>query len=302
MASIEGHLPAGEALRRLARSQLAQVARELTASEKGANAHPTRKRLKFLRSLMRLLRPAIGEEAFHAANGHLRAAAMQLALKRRGEAMIETVAKLRKQGEGRTEAISELELAAITYASQAEEAHAEGLAAARREIEEVRALVGGWMLPKRDRQFFLDGLRGCYARGRKLLRAGLKTGNAQTLHEARKSVIYHLHHLEILEPIWPRMIKVWCDELSRLREALGDLNDLHELEAQLSNPQSAFGRIASVEAARELIAARRLRLCERIFKRAEQLFAERPRSLARRLDELWSSWERRHAETPAHTE
>ena len=176
MASIEGHLPAGEALRRLARSQLAQVARELAAAEKGANAHPIRKRLKFLRSLMRLLRPAIGEEAFQAANGHLRAAAMQLALKRHGEAMVEAVAKLRKQAEGHAEVISELEAAAIAACKRRRrKLTPKASPAARREIEAVRALVGGWMLPKRDRRFFLDGLRRCYARGRKLLRAGLRT-------------------------------------------------------------------------------------------------------------------------------
>jgi CHAD domain-containing protein len=295
VASINGQLPAGEALRRLARNQLAQVARELAAAEKGANAHSTRKRLKFLRSLLRLIRPAIGEEAFQAANGHLRGAAMQLAHKRHGEAMVEAVAKLRKHVEGHAEVISELQAAAVAHASHAEEAHAESLAAARREIETVRGLVGGWMLPKRDRQFFLHGLRRSYARGRKMLRAGLRSGNTQTLHEARKSVIHHLHHLEILEPIWPRMIEVWCDELGRLRESLGDLNDLEELAVLLANPESAFGRIASIEAAPQLIAGRRLRLCERIRKRAEQLFAERPGPLACRVDALWSSWELREA-------
>ena len=126
MASIEGHLPAGEALRRLARNEIAQLARQLAAAEKGANAHPIRKRLKYLRSLMRMLRPAIGEDAFQAANSHLRAAAMQLALKRHGEAMVEAVAKLRKQAEGEDEIIAELETAAIAHASAAEETHAEG--------------------------------------------------------------------------------------------------------------------------------------------------------------------------------
>ncbi|MFO0991039.1 MAG: CHAD domain-containing protein [Hyphomicrobiales bacterium] len=298
MASINGQVPAGEALRRLARSQLAQLAKELAAAEKGGNAHPSRKRLKFLRSLMRLIRPAIGEEAFQAANGHLRAAAMQLALKRHGEAMVEAVAKLRKQADGQDAIMAELEAAALAHASAAEAAHAESLAVARLEIEAVRASVGTWMLPKRDRRFFLDGIERCYARARKLLGEGLRTGKTVTLHEARKSVIHHLHHLEILEPVWPRMIKAWCEELGRLRESLGDLNDLDELEAEMSKPESPFGKIASLEAARDAIAARRLRLNDRIRKRTEQLFAERPRSLSRRMDQLWSSWEKRQITAP----
>ena len=245
--------------------------------------------------MLRFIRPSIGDSAFQAANAHLKTAAMELAFKRHGEAMLEAIAKLREQLDEPSPVIAELEAAAGAHASNTEATHAEGLAAARQEIEAVRALVGGWMLPKRDIGFFLEGFRRCYARARKLIAEGLETGNTQTLHEARKSVIHHLHHLEILEPIWPRMFKVWCDELGRLRESLGDLNDLEELEKLMADPESAFGRIASADAARQLIHTRRKRLIDRIRKRGEQLFAERPGSLSRRLGLLWESWERREA-------
>jgi len=296
--SIESQLPAGEGLRRLARTQLAQLARELAAAEKGATAHPLRKRLKFLRSLLRLIRPSIGDEAFQLANGHLRAAATELAFKRHGEAMIEAVSKLKRQADEGSSAIAELEAAAQAYAGDTEVAHVEGLKRARGEIDAVRVLVGTWLLPKRDTRFFLEGFQRSYGRGRKLIMKGLASGDTQTLHEARKSVIHHLHHLEILEPVWPRMIKVWCDELGRLRESLGDLNDLEELESLLSNPDTAFGKISSLDAAHALIVERRRRLLDRIRKRGDQLFAEQPKSLARRFAALWASWERREAETP----
>jgi CHAD domain-containing protein len=293
VASIEGHLPAGEALRRLARAQLARLARELGAAEKGANAHPLRKRLKFLRSLLRLIRPAIGDDAFRVANTHLKTAAEELALKRHGEAMAEAIAKLAKHAETSAPVIAELEGAARSHATQAEEKLTTGLAIAKTEIEAVRALVGSWMLPKRDARLYLAGLRQCYGRGRELIAEGLATREMSTLHEARKSVIHHLHHLEILEPIWPNMIGAWCDELGKLRELLGDLNDLDELEALLAKPDSAFSKIASPDAARQLIAERREKLVERIRKRAAQLFAERPRPLARRLGLVWKAWEGR---------
>ena len=296
MASIESHVPAGEGLRRLARAQLTQLAKELAAAEKGTHAHSMRKRLKFLRSLLRLIRPSIGEDAFRSANDHLKAAAMELALKRHGEAMVEAVSKLLKQVEAQSPVVSQLEAAALEHAASAEATHAEGLATARREIEAVRASVGSWMLPKRDTRFFLEGFRRCYGRGRKLIMDGLATGDTRTLHEARKSVIHHLHHLEILEPVWPRMIKVWCDELGRLRESLGDLNDLDELEMLVANSASAFGKISDPDAARQLIAERRKRIIERIRKRGEQLFAERPATLARRIGVLWNSWEKRETE------
>lgn len=297
MPSIEGQLPAGEGLRRLARTQLAQLARELAAAEKSANAHPLRKRVKFLRSLLRLIRPSIGAEAFQSANRHLQAAATELAFKRHGEAMIEAVSKLRKQADEGSALISELENAAHAHAGNTEVTHLENLKRARSEIAAVRASAGNWVLPRRDTRLFLEGFQHSYARGRKLIMEGLASTDPQTLHEARKSVIHHLHHLEILEPVWPRMIKVWCDELGRLREALGDINDLEELEGLLNNPDTAFGRVSSPDAARQLIAVRRRQLLGRIRKRVEQLFAEPPKSIASRFATLWASWENRKTET-----
>jgi hypothetical protein len=198
---------------------------------------------------------------------------------------------LAKHAETPAPVIAELEEAARSHATHAEENHINGLTIAKSEIEAVRALVGSWMLPKRDARLYLAGLRQCYGRGRDLIKQGIDTREVNTLHEARKSVIHHLHHLEILEPIWPKMIGAWCDELGKLRELLGDLNDLDELEALLAKPDSAFSKIASPDAARQLMAERREKLIERIRKRAAQLFAERPRPLARRIGLVWQAWE-----------
>jgi CHAD domain-containing protein len=97
-----------------------------------------------------------------------------------------------------------------------------------RAIEKVRAAVNDWSLPKRDIAPFTRGLRDAYGTARRKLRTGLAANDITRLHEARKSVIHHLHHVEILAPLWPEMARARGAALTGLREALGDLNDLED--------------------------------------------------------------------------
>ena len=76
-------------------------------------------------------------------------------------------------------------------------------------------------------------MEASYARAQKKLRQGLDKGEVTLLHEARKSIIHHYHHLDLLKPVWPKLLDVWLAELRDLREALGDVNDLDELDTLL---------------------------------------------------------------------
>ena len=116
MASIRTDRPAGEALRRLARKSLAGQARDLDRAAAGGGVHAARKRLKFMRSLLRLLRPAIGTPAWVKADRRLRAAAHAIAGARRAEALREAVAKLGPRSTPENPALAELaRLAAAAY-------------------------------------------------------------------------------------------------------------------------------------------------------------------------------------------
>ncbi len=232
MASIRTDRPVGEALRRLARQTLSALAKDLDRAAAGHGVHGARKRLKFMRGLLRLLKPAIGKAAFAKADRRLRAAAHAIAGARRAEALPEAVAKLGSRGSPENPALAELaHLASAAHGHQSATAVlSEAIAEARRSIEKLRGTINDWSLPKHDVAPFVRGLRDAYATARRKLRAGLAARDIAHLHAARKSVIHHLHHLEIVEPLWPDPIRLWRTELTSLRAALGDLNDLEELE------------------------------------------------------------------------
>jgi len=286
MASIRTDRPAGEALRRLARKTLAALATDLDRAAAGGGIHGARKRLKFMRSLLRLLRPAIGEAAFVKADRRLRAAAHAIAGARRAEAMQEAVAKLGPKDRAALTGLARLAAAAHGHEA-APQVLSTAAAGAKRGIEKVRGAINDWRLPKRDIAPFAKSLRDAYGTARRKLRQGLAANDIARLHEARKSVIHHLHHLEILEPLWPEPLRVRGIKLTNLRETLGDLNDLEELERLANASAAKFSRPESLAEALNAIAARRVRLLARAGQQARLLFVERPRAFAGRIGAIW---------------
>ena len=212
-----------------------------------------------------------------------------LAGARRAEALQEAVAKLQAGQEAPSPELAEL----ATIAAQAHGEHATpaalqvAVAEALRVIAAVRDEISRWPLAKRDMGLFLWGLTDAYGRARRKLLKGLSSGGIATLHEARKSVIHHLHQLEMLKPLWPGMIRMWAGELLKLREALGDLNDLDELEALATGQGPSFSSDAARDHVLQAIAARRANLVNSVRSQADHLFAENPKAFARRIGAMW---------------
>jgi CHAD domain-containing protein len=284
--------PAGEALRRLMRRTIRALSQDLDLARAGKTVHPARRRLKFARSLLRLMKPALGAETFQQENQALRDAAQALAGLRRTEAMSEAIAKLRAEVKGASSedaVFAALETAAHNLRQDvvSPEEVARRIEEAFGRVEELRGRIAAWTLPKRDISLFVEGLRVCFAKARRLLREGLDRKEMPLLHEARKTVIHHLHHVEILAPLWPKLFKVWAAELKDLREDLGDLNDLDDLSAEFDRPDSPFATIEHKARALVLIDRRRKAILTRIDNETGHLFAEEPKNFAARIDALW---------------
>jgi CHAD domain-containing protein len=293
VSSIRKDLPAGEALRRHMRKALRALSDDLAAALEGSGVHAARKRLKLSRSLLSMMRPAIGEAVFDQEDACLKGASQALAGFRRHEAMMETVHKLASasgaEGEEAVRALAEA-VAHLQMTSTHSTSLAERVAAAHAEVEGLRERLADWPLPKRDIRLFVTGMQASYERARKKLRQGIAEREVTLLHEARKSIIHHYHHLDLLKPLWPKLFAVWLAELQDLREALGDLNDLDELDELLDTGDIALPDEALSEAARGLIGARRERLIATIANEAGHLFAESPKSFAARMAALWEQW------------
>jgi hypothetical protein len=257
-------IPSPVALRQAAALELHALAAQLAETAPGQSVHGARRRIKLLRSQLRLLRPALGDENFAACNAALRAAAAALAGQRRAEALALAGKKLES---------SYWQRVAEDYrlAHAATQDPAESLAAARAAITSAATRLDGVVLMEVEGAVEAAFLT-TYARARKRLRRAVKGGDATELHEARKCVIHHLHHLKLLHPDGESRLAA----LESLREVLGDLNDLAELE-QLAVP-APVGKAD----ARCMRKARR-RLLARVRKAEGKLFRRKGRSWKVRL-------------------
>ena len=199
MSSIRKDLPAGEALRRLMRKALKGLSDDLSSALAGAGVHAARKRLKLSRGLLRMIAPALGEEVFRREDACLREASHALAGVRRNEAMVEAVHKLASAADPDNAPVLRALADAVgrLQANHADNSDLAGrIGTALEQVDALRGRLASWPLPKRDIRLFVDGMAATYGRARKKLNQGLQSGEVRLLHEARKSIIHHYHHLD----------------------------------------------------------------------------------------------------------
>ena len=87
-----------------------------------------------------------------------------------------------------------------------------------------------WPLKAIDFDTVTDGLTSTYRRARQLVPDGWPDAEAEHLHDLRRRVVEHRHQMDLIEPLWPRLGKVWAEEAQRLRNQLGACQDLAVLD------------------------------------------------------------------------
>ena len=111
-----------------------------------------------------------------------------------------------------------------------------------------------------------------------------QAASGEALHELRKRVVTHRYQMDLVAPLWPRFSRMWTGECQRLRERLGQHQDLTLL--------------AGLIAPHQPLAHWRSRLAPAIVKRqaahasgaarvAARLFVEKPNALRRKLETMW---------------
>jgi hypothetical protein len=97
--------------------------------------------------------------------------------------------------------------------------------------------------------------------------------------------VIHRYQIDLIEPLWPRFVKVWSGETQRLRDRLGKHQDMLVL-ASLTVPHGPLApwRSRLVDA----IAERRAAHVGDAARIAARIFVEKPSALRRRLGTMWA--------------
>jgi CHAD domain-containing protein len=253
-----------------------------------AAVHDYRKAMKRWRAFLRLIEPFLGVEGYQ-----LRVEARELARELAGARDVQAALDALSDLEAADPGLSAASLATIRGRIEETGRAAETTTLTPEMRTRLRAALDGavrtaasWRLGRVGFPDIAGELAFGYRRARRAIPTAWSEVEAKELHELRQRVVEHRYQMEIVEPVWPRMVKLWVNEAQRLRERLGSHQDLVVL-AGLTAPQRPLARwrsglvpLIDQRKARHAAAARRL---------AGRLFAETPKAFRRRLEALGDS-------------
>jgi CHAD domain-containing protein len=287
--AVHPDVSVGDALLTAAQDVLgeARAALDDPARTDAVAVHDYRKAMKRWRALLRLIDPFIGDDG-----QRLRQEARDLARELAGA----------RDAQSALDALDDVaDVAALTPGSRAailhrvsevkQSAEATTLTDATRgrlraALTVAELATASWPLSRIGFADLARELAVAYARARDAVPADWTDASAELLHELRKRVVAHRYQMELVEPLWPRMGKLWIGEAQRLRDRLGAHHDLSMLAGLLAPHQLLArwrSRLGGPIAARQAVHA------AASAKLAGRLFAERPKAFRRRLEALWEN-------------
>src|SRR5712691_1784940 len=280
--------PVGSALIAIAHDILAEARAALDDPAEAAAVHDYRKVMKRWRAFLRLLEPFLGVEA-NRLRIEARDLARQLAGARDVQAALDALADIEKAGLP----LSKTSLTTMRSRIEGIRGAAETTTLTPDTRDELRAAlasadraVGSWPLGNAEFGEIAGGLGRTFRRARRAVPAAWRQAEAEELHELRQRVVAHRYQMELVEPLWPRLGKLWVAEAQRLRERLGSHQDLVVLGRLTAPHQPLAHWRARLEPLIDQRKAAHIGAAKRL---AARLFAERPRAFRRRLEALWEN-------------
>ena len=279
-------------IRRIVDEQLANALEDLGAADaKGADVvvHAARKRFKRVRAVLRLVRAELGEETFASENAAFRDAGGSLSEARDAAVLVETLESLKASADpGAYAAARRVLLARRRAVNERVLAAGNGLEQVAAAAQAARARVAGWTIETDGWDAVRRGIKRAYREGRASFAIARPGAHAELFHDWRKRVKDLWHQLEVVEGVWPDVVKALADECHTLAETLGNEHDLAVLREVLE--AEALARAEPVSAVVAAAEARRAELQQAALALGARIYAERPRAFVERLGTYWEAW------------
>lgn len=282
-----------EGVRRVARGRVEAAVEQLRRHaqvDRADAVHDTRKDMKKLRSLLRLVRDELGDARYQSENERYRDAARLLSGPRDAEVKLATLADLRERYPDEAPALERLtgelekERDQLAGGDEGLDARLEEAAEA---ISAGEAEVDGWRFAHGDFELVRPGLERAYRRGRDRYRDVRDDPSDEAVHEWRKRVKDLWYDLRVLRNAWPGAMKATADEAHHLSDLLGDHHDLAVLTETANASAPDDPEVATLE---QLARRRQDELLADALPLGERLYAEKPKRFSARLATYWHAW------------
>lgn len=299
--------PLGVGVKRVTMEQLEHAASGFLGPDTpfGMAVHESRKSLKRVRAMLRLVRGELSENVYDFEDNSLRDTGRLVSEIRSAQGVLDAAMSIQElygdllaegtfggliQRLGRRRDLTEL--------NALEDPHLVGRVV--RSLERAYHRYGSWPTEPAAREVYGHGIRDSYAAlspglgrtyttGRHSMVRAYRRSAPEDFHQWRKRVKDMRHQMEFLSPVWPEVVVGTAMTLERLGNILGEDNDLAELVSLLGhrsdlcpNPRErslfralAFQRRAELQVAAEILGRR--------------VYAEKPKAMTSRFGEYWEA-------------
>jgi CHAD domain-containing protein len=291
--------PVGAGVKRVVRARVDDAVAHLRGeaeTDPPEAVHEARKDIKKIRSALRLVREAIGDDAWRLENDHYRDCARKLSDFRDAEILVEALDGLAERfGIGAQERTARLrqELDRENRASNEDGVLERAMATAAAELEQGRPRIDSLSLDGDGWDLIGPGIHRSYRRGRKRLRAVEEQASVTNLHELRKRVKDLWYQLRLIRDADPDMLEPLADHAHDLSDHLGDDHDLALLRDQVQRRAGAFAEAEDQRHLLEEIDQRRGELQFAAISLGRRICDEKPKRFSKRLERRWEAWRER---------
>jgi CHAD domain-containing protein len=283
-------------IRRLVRRQIDKALDRIKKDGgKDEAVHDARKRFKRIRAVLHLVRDELGEKTYRRENTCFRDAGGPLTEVRDAKVLLDTLDQLSDHFAGQIAAGAfdtvrralKANRRAVRRRVLQEDKAVKGM---RKAIAEARTRVPDWRIRQKGWPALRRGLKRIYRSGSRALATASADATVENLHEWRKQAKYLWHQLQILEPVWPRIMKELANQDHELTQHLGDDHDLAMLRETVIADPDAFGGDSTLETLVALIDRRRGELQQEAFLLGRRLYRDKPKVFTDRIKGYWKAW------------
>lgn len=286
-----------EAVRRIAREELDSVVSQLghaRGAKRDEAIHESRKSVKKVRALLRLLQPELGG-AYRAESKVLRTAGRTLSELRDASSVIEVLDTLQHRYPDKLSrsAVDPIRRGLITSKKRAEQrgdvqATLQDIAT---KLKSAAKRVKSWPIATDGFAALEPGFAITFRKGRAAFALAQKRPRPENYHDWRKRVKDHWYHVRLLEDLWTEIMQGYEASLKDVETWLGDDHNLVLLRERLIAEPDLFGESKSTDLVLNLIEKQQKELRDNATSVGERVYREKPRQLSRRMRRLWDEWQ-----------
>lgn len=272
---------------------------ESDPEDQAAAVHETRKAIKRLRAMLRLVRDSISLDSYHTDNAMLKLIAAELGAVRDSYVMAQILERLLPH-EGDTSGTIPVLIDRLQVRYRAESSaildNQALMASIIEQLENVRDRADRWTVVAGEHSLPLPhefatiapGLQRVYKRGRRGMRIVAGSPTDTLLHVWRKRAKYLRHQVEALNILDPEPLAAQEAELERLTDLLGDDHDLAVLLARLDDDPALIADLDPTGIF-DLIASERHDLQAEAVSLGRDFFADPSTEFLAYMERIWGN-------------